>query len=100
MRLDLALCRLRFVRTRSAARTLIESGHLRVNGTRVERISHAVAVGDILTIPRHTGVVVIRIDALPERRGPPAEARECYSLLDRAGSMPLAAPRDTTGAQG
>lgn len=100
MRLDLALCRLRFVRTRSGARKLVEAGHLRINGLRVERASRDVAVGDVLTIPRKTGVAVIRIEALPERRGPPAEARECYSLLDRAGTDPLAAARDSNGAQG
>jgi len=100
MRIDLLLCRLRFVRTRSGARKLVESGHLRVNGARVERTARAVAPGDILTIARRQGVAIIRIEALPERRGPPEEARACYSLLDRAGSKPLAAPRDTNGAQG
>lgn len=100
MRLDLALCRLRFVRTRSAARALIEGGHLRINGARTERTSHPVSIGDIITIPRNNGVAIIRIEALPERRGPPGEARECYSLLDRAGTVPLAAPRETNGAQG
>ena len=100
MRLDLALCRLRFVRARSAARRLVEGGHLRVNGTRVERVSREIAVGDVLPIPRTSGVLVVRIEALPKRRGPPAEARECYSLLDRAGTDPLAAARDSNGAQG
>ncbi len=100
MRIDLALCRLRFVRTRSGARALIESGHLRVNGSRVERVSREIAVGDVLTIPRQTTVLVIRIERLPERRGPPAEAQSCYSLLDRAGTEPLAAPHETNGAQG
>ena len=100
MRLDLALCRLRFVRTRSAARRLVESGHMRVNGVRVDRVSRDIDAGDVLTIPRKSGVAVIRIEALPERRGPPSEARECYSLLDRAGTDPLAAARDSNGAQG
>lgn len=100
MRLDLVLCRLRFVRTRSMARKLVESGHMRLNGQRVERVSRAVAPGDVLTIPRKVGVTIIRIEALPERRGPPEEARACYSLLDRAGSEPLAAPPETNGAQG
>lgn len=100
MRIDLALCRLRFVRTRNAARHLIESGHLRINGARVDRVSRPLAVGDVLTIPRKSGVIIIRIETLPERRGPPEEARECYSLLDRAGTDPLAAPQDTNGAQG
>ena len=100
MRLDLALCRLRLVRTRSAARALIESGHLRVNGARVERISREIQVGDVLTIPRRIGVCVIQIERLPERRGPPAEAQSCYRQLDRAGTEPLAAPHETNGAQG
>ena len=100
MRLDLAMCRLRFVRTRSAARRPIEEGHLRINGVRVERISRDIAVGDVLTLPRETSVIIIRIEALPERRGPPAEARECYTVLDRAGTDPLAAAQDSNGAQG
>lgn len=100
MRIDLALCRLRFVRTRSGAKRLVESGHLRLNGTRVERVSRDVEAGDVLTIPRKCGVAVVRIEALPERRGPPAEARQCYSLLDRPGTDPLAAARDSNGAQG
>ncbi|GAB5348792.1 S4 domain-containing protein [Alteriqipengyuania sp. 357] len=100
MRLDLALCRLRFVRTRSAARRLVEGGHLRLNGSRIERVSRDVGIGDVLTIPRKAGVLVVRIDALPERRGSPVQARECYSLLDRAGTDPLAAARDSNGAQG
>ena len=100
MRLDLVLCRLRFVRTRSAARRLIESGYLRLNGQRVERAARAVAPGDVLTIPRRQGVIVIRLESLPQRRGPPCEADTCYSLLDRQGFDPLAAPPATIGAQG
>ena len=88
------------MRTRSGARRLVESGHLRLNGQRVERVSRAVAPGDVLTIPRKSGVAIIRIEALPERRGPPAEAQSCYSLLDRAGQDPLADPPETNGAQG
>lgn len=94
------LCRLRFVRTRSAARRLVESGYLRLNGQRVERAARAVAPGDVLTIPQARGVVVIRIKSLPRRRGPPCEAHGCYSLLDPEGFDPLAAPPETNGAQG
>ena len=94
------LCRLRFVRTRGAARRLVESGYLRLNGKRVERVARAIAPGDVLTIPRGQGAVVIRIESLPERRGPPSEAQDCYSLLDRQGIDPLAAPPETIGAQG
>ncbi|WP_435419153.1 S4 domain-containing protein [Parerythrobacter aurantius] len=83
MRLDLALVRLRFVKTRGLARSLVESGHLRVNGRRIDHASHAVRIGDVLTIPRGASVVVAEIVAIPERRGPPAEAQSCYRVLDQ-----------------
>ena len=51
MRIDRLLCHLRFVRTRSRATALVESGHLRRNGTRVARVSQPVEPGDVLTVP-------------------------------------------------
>ncbi|ABC64718.1 RNA-binding S4 domain-containing protein [Erythrobacter litoralis] len=90
MRIDLVLCRLRFFKTRSAARNLIEAGHLRANGRRVVQVSHPVAEGDILTVPLGKSVVVIEILHLPERRGPAAEARECYRALDPREQSALA----------
>ena len=90
MRIDLALCRLRFVKTRWRAQDLAESGMVRCNGTRVTRASHAVAAGDVLTIPGPKQVQVIELIALPERRGPPAEARSHYRELDRTGETAIA----------
>lgn len=85
MRLDLALVRLRFARTRSLARALVEQGHIRINGQRTDQPSHALKAGDILTLPRGSAVMVVEILALPERRGPPAEAQSCYRVLDQSG---------------
>ena len=82
MRLDRLLCTLRFVRTRSAARKLIEEGHIRKNGERVLRASREVATGDVLTLPIGNGVKLVEVLSLPERRGPPREAQECYRELD------------------
>lgn len=88
MRLDVALVRLRFAKTRSLARALVEQGHVRINGRRTDQPSHAVGVSDILTLPRGNGVVVMEILALPHRRGPPAEAQSCYRTLDQTGRAP------------
>ena len=82
MRLDRLLCLLRFVRTRSAARKLVDEGHIRRNGERVVRASRDIVVGDILTLPIGRQVRLIEVLALPERRGPPREAQECYRELD------------------
>lgn len=85
MRLDVALCRLRFAKTRSMARALVEAGHLRVNGQRTDQPSHGVTTGDVLTLPRQRDVLIVRILQLPERRGPAREAQSCYRVLDPHG---------------
>lgn len=82
MRIDRLLCFLRFVRTRSTARKLVDEGHIRLNGERVLRASRDIAPGDILTLPLGSSVKLIEVLALPERRGPPREAQECYRELD------------------
>ncbi|GAA5046109.1 S4 domain-containing protein [Erythrobacter westpacificensis] len=82
MRLDLLLVRLRFSKSRSIAQRWIEEGHMRCNRVRISRAQHAVAEGDVLTLPLGRHVQVIEILALPERRGPAAEAQSCYRKLD------------------
>ena len=82
MRIDRLLCFLRFTRTRSAARKLIEEGHIRRNGERVRRASREIAAGDVLTLPIGGDVRLVEVVTLPERRGPPREAQECYRELD------------------
>lgn len=95
MRIDRLLCNLRCARSRSMAARLATTGHLRRNGLRVTRSSQEVAVGDVLTIPWGTGVRLIEILALPDRRGPAREALACYRLvepaLDRARESNLGA---------
>lgn len=91
MRLDRLLCYLRVVRTRSRAQALVEAGHIRRNGLRVERASQPIAPGDVLTLPLGRTVRVIAIDRLPKRRGPAAEAQTCYRELDPEGQSAIAA---------
>ena len=88
LRLDLLLVRLRFVRTRSAAREWIEQGHMRRNRQRVTKAGVLVAIGDVLTLPMAHDVRLIEILALPGRRGPASEAEQHYRALD--GRQPIA----------
>lgn len=81
MRLDRFLWYARIVKTRSAAQALCEKGLLRIDGRRVERSAASVRVGSILAFPIQGKVRVLRIEALPIRRGPPGEARLCYEDL-------------------
>ena len=82
LRLDKFLWFARIVKTRSAAQTVAEQGRLRVNGRVVDRSHAPVGVGDVLSFAIHGKVRVLRIEALPARRGPPAEARLLYSEIE------------------
>jgi ribosome-associated heat shock protein Hsp15 len=81
MRIDRYLHCIRLVKSRTLAQALVETGHLRIDGKRVEKTSEPVRVGSVIALPLHDRVRVLRVVALPERRGPAAEARACYEEL-------------------
>jgi ribosome-associated heat shock protein Hsp15 len=78
MRVDRYLHCIRLVKSRSLAQGLVETGHLRIDGKRVEKPSEPVRVGSVIALPLNDRVRVLRVLALPDRRGPAAEARACY----------------------
>lgn len=82
LRIDRLLVYLRFARTRSAARAMIEDGSLRLNRQHVRRVSETVAIGDVLTLMVGNEVRVIEVCDLPSRRLSPAGARSHYRELD------------------
>ena len=81
LRLDKFLWFARIVKTRALAQAMAEDGRLRLNGRVVDKAHAIVRVGDILGFARQGAVRVLKIEALPVRRGPPAEARALYSEL-------------------
>jgi ribosome-associated heat shock protein Hsp15 len=85
LRVDRFLHCIRLVKSRSLARGLIETGHVRIDGKRVVKASEAVRPGSIVALPLGARVRILRVVALPVRRGPAAEARACYLELDDAG---------------
>jgi ribosome-associated heat shock protein Hsp15 len=97
VRLDKLLWFLRFTRTRPLAQALAETGHIRLNGRRVERSAQAVQVGDILVLPLASGVRAVEIMTLPLRRGPAMEAQACYRALDGGAEISKAAGSNRTG---
>ncbi len=82
LRLDKFLWFARIVKTRSAAQALAEDGRLRLNGRVIDRSHAPVGIGDVLSFAIHGKVRVLRIGALPARRGPPAEARALYDEIE------------------
>ena len=84
LRLDKFLWFARIVKTRSAAQEMAENGRIRIGGRVVDPAHAPVRVGDVLAFAQRGAVRVLRVEALPRRRGPPAEARALYSELTHA----------------
>lgn len=81
IRIDKWLWHARFFKTRVLAQEAAEGGKIRRNDSRVEKAGLAVKTGDILTIARGREVVVVRILACGERRGPASEAQTLYEIV-------------------
>ena len=78
MRIDRYLHCIRLVKSRTLAQGLVDTGHIRIDGRRVEKPSEPVRVGSTIAFPLRDRVRVLRVLSLPARRGPAAEARACY----------------------
>ena len=81
LRLDKFLWFARIVKTRGQAQAMAEDGRLRLNGRVIDKAHAVVRIGDVLGFARHGEVRVLKVEALPARRGPPAEAQTLYSEL-------------------
>ena len=81
MRLDRFLWFARLAKTRSAAQTIAAEGRMRIDGRAVDRAHAAVRVGNVLTFVCNGRVRVVRVAALPPRRGPAPEAQACYTEI-------------------
>ena len=77
-RLDKWLWFARVVKTREAAASLVEGGHVRLNGQKTLKPGHGVKPGDVLTIALNSRVRVLHVEGLAERRGPAEAARLLY----------------------
>jgi len=89
-RIDLWLFRARFAKTRAAAARLVSEGGVRLlhqgQTRRLEKPSAEVEPGDALLLVQRGVLKALKIESLPARRGPPAEAKTLYSDLD-AGAL-------------
>lgn len=81
LRLDKFLWFARIVKTRALAQEMAENGRIRIGGRIVDRAHAPVRIGDVLSFAQRGAVRVLKVEALPARRGPPAEARTLYSEL-------------------
>jgi ribosome-associated heat shock protein Hsp15 len=88
LRLDKFLWFARIVKTRALAQAMAEQGRIRIGGRVVDRAHCPVRVGDVMSFAQRGAVRVLRVEALPARRGPPAEARALYTEIAEDSSSP------------
>ena len=85
-RADVWLWRARFFKTRSLAAKFVDEGRVRLtrggHETRLDKCARPVKLGDGLVFALGGRLIAVTVQALGERRGPPAEARTLYSTLD------------------
>jgi ribosome-associated heat shock protein Hsp15 len=86
MRLDRFLYFIRLLKSRTLAQGLIDAGNVRLDGKRVAKPAEDVRVGSVVALPLRGQVRVLRVLALPTRRGPANEAQRCYEELQEAAS--------------
>ncbi|ACG77123.1 ribosome-associated heat shock protein [Phenylobacterium zucineum HLK1] len=84
-RADVWLWRARFFKTRSLAAKFVDEGRVRLtrlgHETRLDKPARPVKVGDQLVFALGGRLIAVTVEAMGERRGPPAEARTLYSTL-------------------
>ena len=85
MRIDRYLHCIRLVKSRTLAQALVEEGRVRIDGRHVAKASEEVKVGSVIALPLRGTVRVLRVLALPARRGPPAEARSACAEIVEGG---------------
>jgi len=87
-RADVWLWRASFFKTRSLAAKFVDEGRVRLTRagqeSRLDKCARPVRVGDALVFALGGRLIAETVQALGERRGPPAEARTLYSTLDAA----------------
>ena len=78
------------MRQRSDCTALVTRGSIRINRQPTDKAHARLRIGDVLTVPVHGAVRVVRVRALAERRGPAAEARMLYEEISEAVQPPCA----------
>jgi ribosome-associated heat shock protein Hsp15 len=76
------------MRARTDCAELVALGSIRINRQPTGKPHAKLRVGDVLTIPVHDTVRVLRVVSLAARRGPASEARLLYADLSPVESSP------------
>ena len=94
-RLDKWLWYVRAVKSRTLAASLVTGGKVRINRQKVDKPSHMIKPGDVLTLTVRGKIRILEVVSAGTRRGPAAEAALLFKDLTEPAER---SPSDT--AQG
>jgi ribosome-associated heat shock protein Hsp15 len=83
------------MRARTDCAALVAQGSIRINRQPTGKPHAKLRVGDVLTIPVHGMVRVLRVASLATRRGPASEARLLYVDVSDVSATSCAAADST-----
>jgi ribosome-associated heat shock protein Hsp15 len=72
------------MRQRSDCAALVARGSIRINRQPTDKAHARLRIGDVLTVPVHGTVRVVRVVSLASRRGQATEARMLYEEINEA----------------
>jgi ribosome-associated heat shock protein Hsp15 len=76
------------MRQRSDCAALVAKGSIRINRQPTDKAHAKLRLGDVLTVPVHGSVRVVRVVSLAVRRGPASEARTLYEEISEPATAP------------
>ena len=79
LRFDKFLYFIRLAKSRAKSVSLIHAGRMRIDGQPVTSIHTDIRIGQTITMALGSQIRVIRVLAIPSRRGPAPEAQSCYT---------------------
>jgi ribosome-associated heat shock protein Hsp15 len=88
LRIDKWLWFTRLTKSRSEAARLCESRHVRLDGRVIDRAHTLVRVGQVISFQRAGQILAVRVQILPDRRGPAPLARTQYDILSQSRLQP------------
>ena len=102
-RIDKWLFFARVVKSRSLAAKLAAGGKVRVNSGKIDQAAYQVKIGDVLTITLDRHILVYKVLAPGERRGPAPEAQLLYEDMtpkptQQSKTIEAIQPRRESGA--
>ena len=78
LRLDIYLYYIRIFKSRSIATKFVSNNRLRISGQVTQKPHKMISIGDVLTITINDNIKLLKVLAIPNRRGPYSESLNFY----------------------